>query len=86
MQTRRHRGVVYTVVKIDAKHWDWKIVPPRSIHGLRPVAGTTLGSCGDAISTVRARIDAQIDYQFTEMHGPLGLLRGSNLRHVPPSR
>jgi len=86
MNARNHRGVAYTIVRLDAEHWDWKISPPRSLHGLRSVSGTTHGSICDAVETIKARIDAQIDYRFMQMDGPHGLLTDSKSRHEPRSR
>ena len=77
MHGKHHRGVAYTIVKIDATHWYWNINPPLSVHGLKYMSGTTIGSIGEAVDVVRARIDAQINYRFTEMLARHPVIKGS---------
>lgn len=60
MERHVYRGIVYAVQPVNSLGWDWEILPPQGIKGLRREGGRVEGAAMEAYRTARRAIDDQI--------------------------
>lgn len=61
METKFHKGVAYTILKLGKDHWRWEVKPPLSVRGPEPATGVFIGAARKAHDIAKAEIDLQID-------------------------
>lgn len=59
-----HRGIFYSVRRMSAQRWQWRIEPPECIRGLYSETGEVEGPRADAVAAAQKAIDIQTQ-QFT---------------------
>lgn len=60
-----HRGICYSVRKLEGSIWQWEVLPPiTAVKGYRRESGKISGGSQDAILAAKKAIDAQQDDNF----------------------
>lgn len=54
-----HRGISYSVRRMGAQRWQWRIEPPECIRGLYSETGEVEGPRADAVAAAQKAIDIQ---------------------------